>query len=189
LKTSPPYLPSPKYVPTAHYRFPPGHDPTLVPENRLADLGRTRIGSAPRKMTTFCSVHGTRPIRAGLIPLRPLGPVQLAAMPPRNPCPVHRLEALYGNVECVPARVQTLAPLPHARRKHYSRSENLTGNQPKRIEATNSDPIFSRTEISSPSRTVCGTIAAAMTPDIVANALVAALTAGAVAGATDTAKS
>jgi hypothetical protein len=35
----------------------------------------------------------------------------------------------------------------------------------------------------------CGTIAAAMTPDIVANAIVAALSAGAVAGATDTAKS
>jgi hypothetical protein len=36
---------------------------------------------------------------------------------------------------------------------------------------------------------VCGTMAAAMTPDIVANAIVAALSAGAVAGATDTAKS
>lgn len=36
---------------------------------------------------------------------------------------------------------------------------------------------------------VCGTIAAAMTPEIVTNAIVAALSAGAVAGATDTAKS
>jgi hypothetical protein len=35
----------------------------------------------------------------------------------------------------------------------------------------------------------CGTIAAAMTPDIVANAIVAALSAGAVAGTTGTAKS
>jgi hypothetical protein len=38
-------------------------------------------------------------------------------------------------------------------------------------------------------RDVCGTIAAAMTPDIVANAIVVALSAGAVAGAKDTAKS
>jgi hypothetical protein len=36
---------------------------------------------------------------------------------------------------------------------------------------------------------VCGTMAAAMTPDIVANAIVAALSAGAVAGTKDTAKS
>ena len=36
---------------------------------------------------------------------------------------------------------------------------------------------------------VCGTIAAAMTPEIVTNAIVAALSAGAVAGATDSAKS
>jgi hypothetical protein len=36
---------------------------------------------------------------------------------------------------------------------------------------------------------VCGTIAAAMTPDIVANGIVAALCAGAVSGASDTAKS
>jgi hypothetical protein len=39
------------------------------------------------------------------------------------------------------------------------------------------------------SRSVCGTIAAAMTPAIVTNAIVAAISAGAVAGATDTAKS
>jgi hypothetical protein len=39
-------------------------------------------------------------------------------------------------------------------------------------------------EIFSPSISVCGTIAAAMTPEIVANAIVAAPSAGAVAGAT-----
>jgi hypothetical protein len=39
------------------------------------------------------------------------------------------------------------------------------------------------------SSTVCGTMAAAMTPDIVANAIVAALSAGAVSGVEDTAKS
>jgi hypothetical protein len=36
---------------------------------------------------------------------------------------------------------------------------------------------------------VCGTIAAAMTPDIVANAILAALSAGAAAGASDTTES
>jgi hypothetical protein len=46
-----------------------------------------------------------------------------------------------------------------------------------------------RSKISPGSPMVCGTIAAAMTPDIVTNAIVAALSAGAVAGATDTAKS
>jgi hypothetical protein len=45
-------------------------------------------------------------------------------------------------------------------------------------------------KISLRSPMVCGTItAAAMTPDIVANAIIAALSAGAVQGATDTAKS
>jgi hypothetical protein len=42
---------------------------------------------------------------------------------------------------------------------------------------------------SSATSALYGTIAAAMTPDIVTNAIVAALSAGAVAGATDTAKS
>jgi hypothetical protein len=46
-----------------------------------------------------------------------------------------------------------------------------------------------QSKISPGSSMVCGTIAAAMTPDILANAIVAALSAGAVSGATDTAKS
>jgi hypothetical protein len=58
-----------------------------------------------------------------------------------------------------------------------------------------SDPIsgllraLDHSNISPGSSMACGTIAAAMTPDIVANAIVAALSAGAAAGATDTAKS
>jgi hypothetical protein len=49
-------------------------------------------------------------------------------------------------------------------------------------------PLSRERAIFSPTRAVCGTIAAAMTADIITNAIVAALSAGAVAGTTDTAK-
>jgi hypothetical protein len=49
--------------------------------------------------------------------------------------------------------------------------------------------VYGPNKISPGSSMVCGTIAAAVTPEIVTNAIVAAISAGAVAGATDTAKS
>jgi hypothetical protein len=60
---------------------------------------------------------------------------------------------------------------------------------PKGIGIGQSLNSLSGTEISSKSRAVCGTIAAAMAPEIVTNAIVAAISAGAVAGTKDTAKS
>jgi hypothetical protein len=60
---------------------------------------------------------------------------------------------------------------------------------PEVIDAEDEFQILpGKPEISSPSRFACGTIAAAMTPDIVANAIVAAIATGAVGGDTDAAK-
>jgi hypothetical protein len=92
-------------------------------------------------------------------------------------------------------------PVPQAREEHYPRNEMhaACGGRPKKFDALAPEvihtgdevqiPPAAKPKISSASRACCGTIAAAMTSDIVANTMVAAVSRGVVAGTKDTARS